>query len=78
MGSPLPSRRRRQTRLAFTPLPSSSPAAASYPSQIRERAAAVEYTGSPAAKKRKVVIAEGALEPMGGVGQDVEKTGEGP
>ncbi|TKX22113.1 hypothetical protein C1H76_5746 [Elsinoe australis] len=49
------SARKRQTRLEFTPLPSSSPAAASYHRQIRDRAAAVGYEGSPnPAKRRKI------------------------
>lgn len=45
--------RKRQTRLAFTPLPSSSPAAKDYPQQIRDRAAAVTYDGSPGPTKRR-------------------------
>ncbi|KAK5119008.1 hypothetical protein LTR62_000219 [Meristemomyces frigidus] len=50
------SNRAKQTRLEFTPLPSSSPAAKGYPKQIQERAAAVGYLGSSGspAKKHKV------------------------
>lgn len=33
-----------QTRLTFSPLPSSSPAAAKYPEQVQERAASVRYS----------------------------------
>lgn len=47
-------RKKRQTRLTFSPLSSSSPAASQYPDQIRERAAAVRYDnlGRPAKKMR--------------------------
>lgn len=47
-----------QTRIAFSPLPSSSPAARDYPQQIQDRAAAVRYesmTPSPA-KRRRIQI----------------------
>lgn len=44
--------RPKQTRLAFTPLPSSSPAAKGYNKQIQDRAAAVSLAG--ARKRRKV------------------------
>ena len=44
---------RRQTRLAFTPLPSSSPAAKGYNKQIQDRAAAVSLHSSPRSSKRK-------------------------
>ncbi|KAK4992247.1 hypothetical protein LTR50_001227 [Elasticomyces elasticus] len=47
------SKRKQQTRLSFTPLPSSSPAASKYPEQIRDRAAAVTYNGSPGPAKRR-------------------------
>ena len=51
--------RKRQARLAFTPLPSSSPAAKGYPKQIAERAAAVRYDGSPSpVKRRKLQVSE--------------------
>ncbi|KAK6438420.1 hypothetical protein LTR95_005373 [Oleoguttula sp. CCFEE 5521] len=46
--------RKRQARLNLTPLPSSSPASKGYHQQIQERAAAVDYEGSPA-KRRKVL-----------------------
>lgn len=47
--------RKRQSRLAFTPLPSSSPAAKGYHQQIQDRAAAVTYQGSSnPAKRRKM------------------------
>ena len=47
-------RKKRQTRLTFSPLPSSSPAASSYPNQVQERAASVRYDkdGRPAKKRR--------------------------
>ncbi|GAB7357767.1 hypothetical protein MBLNU459_g0417t1 [Dothideomycetes sp. NU459] len=52
MGS---SRRNKQTQLSFTPLPSSSPASAAYNQQVRDRAAAVRFDGSPSpAKRRKI------------------------
>ncbi|KAK0928616.1 hypothetical protein LTR29_017311 [Friedmanniomyces endolithicus] len=46
--------RRQQTRLTFTPLPSSSPATKGYPQQIQDRAATVGYSGSSPAKRRKL------------------------
>ncbi|KAK6400670.1 hypothetical protein LTR95_019283, partial [Oleoguttula sp. CCFEE 5521] len=46
--------RKRQAKLNLTPLPSSSPASKGYHQQIQERAAAVDYEGSPA-KRRKVL-----------------------
>ena len=54
MPSTRSSSRKKQTRLSFTPLSSSSPAAAEYPSQIQERAAAVRYydLSSPTKKRR--------------------------
>lgn len=45
--------RKRQSRLAFTPLPSSSPAAKDYNKQIQERAAAVTLESSPDSSKRR-------------------------
>lgn len=49
----MPPSRKRQARLSFTPLPSSSPAAKGYHKQIQDRAAAVTIRGSPA-KRRKL------------------------
>ncbi|KAL8698446.1 MAG: hypothetical protein Q9201_006571 [Fulgogasparrea decipioides] len=48
------SRRKQQTRLSFTPLPSSSPAALDLPGQIQNRAATVQYDAmeSPTKKRR--------------------------
>ncbi|KAK5731377.1 hypothetical protein LTR15_001317 [Elasticomyces elasticus] len=54
--------RRQQTRLTFTPMPSSSPATKGYPQQIKERAAAVGYAGS-SSKRRK--LREADDEPFG-------------
>ncbi|RMX80445.1 hypothetical protein D0869_07546 [Hortaea werneckii] len=48
----MPSKRKRQTQLTFSPLPSSSPASQGYNRQIQDRAAAVGYKGSPAKKRR--------------------------
>lgn len=48
-----PSTRKRQKRITFTPLPSSSPAAQGYNSQIQERAAAVGYGDSSQSSKRR-------------------------
>ncbi|KAL8793976.1 MAG: hypothetical protein Q9195_003489 [Heterodermia aff. obscurata] len=45
-------RKKRQTRLTFSPLSSSSPAASQYPDQIRERAAAVRYDNHGRAAKK--------------------------
>ena len=59
--------RKRQAQLTFSPLPSSSPAAASYNSQIRDRAAAVGYGGSPSpAKRRKVQEVSSYTSRIGG------------
>ena len=53
--SSLRSSKKKQTRLAFSPFPSSSPQAAAHSPHIRERAAAVKYEDfeSPT-KKRKL------------------------
>ena len=45
-------RKKRQTRLIFSPLSSSSPAASQYPDQIKERAAAVRYDNHGRAAKK--------------------------
>ena len=45
-------RKKRQTRLTFAPLSSSSPAASQYPDQIKERAAAVRYDNHDSAAKK--------------------------
>ncbi|KAI9667286.1 MAG: hypothetical protein M1821_000100 [Bathelium mastoideum] len=50
------SRPKKQARLQFTPLPSSSPQSANYHAQIRDRAAAVTYEGSPSSNKRRRII----------------------
>ena len=51
--APSRSFRKRQSRLTFTPLPSSSPAAKGYNKQIQERAAAVSLDSSPGPAKRR-------------------------
>lgn len=43
----------RQTRIGFTPLPSSSPAKAAQPSAVRHRVAAVSLEGSPSPSKKQ-------------------------
>ena len=50
------SRKKRQTQLSFTPLPSSSPALSQYPEQVQQRAASVRYDSDAASptKKRRV------------------------
>ncbi|KAF2238782.1 hypothetical protein EV356DRAFT_504090 [Viridothelium virens] len=61
------SRPKRQTRLTFSPLPSSSPQSSKYPPQIRDRAAAVAYEGSPSpAKRRKIDKAGIGMSPFRG------------
>lgn len=50
----MPSKRKRQTQLTFSPLPLSSPASQGYNRQIQDRAAAVGYKGSPAKKRRRL------------------------
>ena len=46
---------KKQTRLAFTPLPSSSPQSASLPSHLQTRAASVRYDDSASPTKRRRV-----------------------
>ncbi|KAI6818658.1 hypothetical protein KC365_g11832 [Hortaea werneckii] len=72
----MPSKRKRQTQLTFSPLPSSSPASQGYNRQIQDRAAAVGYKGSPAKKRRR--LQEGDNEgnnltalPMDGVNEEL-------
>ncbi|KAI7164630.1 hypothetical protein KC349_g637 [Hortaea werneckii] len=50
----MPSKRKRQTQLTFSSLPSSSPASQGYNRQIQDRAAAVGYKGSPTKKRRRL------------------------
>ena len=49
-------RKKRQTQLSFSPLPSSSPAVSQYPGQVQQRAASVRYDSDAASptKKRRV------------------------
>ena len=49
-------RKKRQTQLSFTPLPSSSPAVSQSPEQVQQRAALVRYSSDAASptKKRRV------------------------
>ena len=49
-------RKKRQTQLSFSPLPSSSPAVSQYPEQVQQRAASVSYDSDAASptKKRRV------------------------
>ena len=56
-------RKKRQTQLTFTPIPSSSPATSQYPEQIQRRAASVRYdeTMSTPTKKRRI----GGSTPVG-------------
>ena len=62
----MPSTRQRQSRLSFTPLPSSSPATKAYNKQIQDRAAAVTIRGSPS-KKRKLRDSSDEIAQMDGV-----------
>ena len=50
------SRKKRQTQLSFSPLPSSSPALSQFPEQVQQRAASVRYDSDAASptKKRRV------------------------
>ncbi len=48
-------RKKRQTQLSFSPLPSSSPAVSQFPEQVQQRAASVRYDSdatSPTKKRR--------------------------
>lgn len=51
----MPKSRKKQARLGFTPLPSSSPASKGYNKQIRDRAANVSLEGRPSPAKRRRV-----------------------
>lgn len=53
----------RQTRLAFTPLPSSSPTAATYSSPVRDRLAGVRYENPSTPSKRRRVESSPQAEP---------------
>ncbi|KAK3679990.1 hypothetical protein LTR78_000367 [Recurvomyces mirabilis] len=67
------STRAKQSRLEFTPLPSSSPAAEGYHKQIQDRAAAVGYieSGSSSAKRRKVHNDDGLSKVQPGANGDM-------
>lgn len=54
--------RKRQTRLAFTPVPSSSPQAANLPSSLRSRAAVISYDGVDSPTKRRKFAPEPSNE----------------
>ncbi|KAF2489703.1 hypothetical protein BU16DRAFT_531209 [Lophium mytilinum] len=54
-------KRARQTRLNFTPVDSSSPAAAHLSPHVRDRAAVVSYEGSPSPLKRQRVEVKGGM-----------------
>lgn len=58
------SRRKRQTRLNFTPLPSSSPAATHLSPQYRDRAAANTYDGHPSPLKRQRLRETNTQDPI--------------
>ena len=69
-------RKKRQTQLSFTPLPSSSPAASQYPEQVQRRAASVRYENtlmSPT-KKRRI----GGFEPKGSPPSQASSNGGSP
>ena len=54
------SRKKRQTQLSFTPLPSSSPALSQYPEQIQQRAASVRYDSDAASPTKKRRVGQGS------------------
>ena len=54
------SRKKRQTQLSFTPLPSSSPALSQYPEQIQQRAASVRYDSDAASPTKKRRVGKGS------------------
>lgn len=63
------SRKKRQTQLSFSPLPSSSPAASQYPEQIQQRAAAIRYDSDASpTKKRRIAIQSHHKPPSGTFG----------
>lgn len=67
-------RKKRQTQLSFSPLPSSSPAASQYPEQIQQRAAAIRYDSdiSPT-KKRRIAIQSQHKSPISSSGPRQQK-----
>ena len=56
-------KKKRQTRLTFSPLTSSSSAASSYPNQIKERAAAVRYDNHDRSAKKRRINGHSPTEP---------------
>ncbi|OCL07366.1 hypothetical protein AOQ84DRAFT_377744 [Glonium stellatum] len=66
-----PSRRKRQSRLNFTPFSSSSPAIAHVSHQYQGRAAAVTYDGSPSPSKRQRLRETHAQDPIPDIAYDV-------
>ncbi|KAG9836541.1 hypothetical protein KCU98_g8885, partial [Aureobasidium melanogenum] len=56
----MPRSSKRQTRLTFDPLPTSSPAPSDMSKSVRDRAATVRFEGANPAKRRKVRDAPGA------------------
>ena len=53
-------RKKRQTQLSFTPLPSSSPALSQYPEQIQQRAASVRYDNDATSPTKKRRVGQGS------------------
>lgn len=64
------SRRKRQTRLNFTPLPSSSPAVTHHSPQYRDRAAANTYDGHSSPLKRQRLRETNTQDPISDIDND--------
>ncbi|CAD6567335.1 MAG: hypothetical protein ASARMPREDX12_000217 [Alectoria sarmentosa] len=69
-------RKKRQTQLSFTPLPSSSPATSQYSEQIQRRAASVPYDGTMSTPTKKCRI--GYSTPAGSPFSQASSNGGSP
>ena len=69
----MPRSSKRQTRLTFDPLPTSSPAPSDMSQSVRDRAATVRFEGANPSKRRKVRDAPGASSLSSTLVPDIQK-----
>ncbi|KAH0287659.1 hypothetical protein KCU62_g5782, partial [Aureobasidium sp. EXF-3399] len=69
----MPRSSKRQTRLTFDPLPTSSPAPSDMSQSVRDRAATVRFEGATPSKRRKVRDAPGASSLSSAIVPDILK-----